>query len=1476
MNKDLQAILNIIQQSEHLSVDEKNTISKSLKDANKELEITSFKLDRTEEVKRTTAILLEETIEELEQKRKAVEAQNKKLEIETSLERVRTVAMGMRKAGDLLDICQTLFAELHTLGFGELRNAMINIFDNDLISFLNYDYSDDAGKTITTHYYDSHPVIKKQIEEIRSSHHAFSETVFSGKDLDDWRSFRKEKGEKDDPKMDDVRELFYYFYSIGTGAIGISTYRSITAEKLNVLKRFRNVFDLAYRRFIDIEQAEAQAREAKIEAALERARTQSMLMQHSNELNDTLQVFHQQLQLFGINSDFSFLWLPDEANDKHVFWATWAEEKNNSTILKSKALAYPLDRNEPYTAECLAVWKSGELVHTYKVPPAEVKNYFAAWEELLSGAEKLKAEFFPGGLDYVEAYMKYGCFGIVISRLLTEDEKQILRRFTVEFERAYTRFLDLQKAEAQTREAQIEAALEKVRGRAMAMHKSDELLDAGELLYRELSRLGIVSVTCGYVLMDDEEKIGWIYAASPADGTILPKPTGLPHSSKVMGSIKASWKRQERFHVVELDQQATIEHHTYLAKNSIDFLFTLEEFLSILPERAVLHSFNFKQGYLLVVGGVRLTSAQEEMVVRFTKVFEMTYRRFLDLQQAEAQAREAKIEAALEKVRSRTMAMQRSEELGEVATLLFKQVGELGIKAWSTGFNIWKEGNTSYIDWMSSPLGGFLEPYTLDLTTHSVFKEISEARKRGEDFFVSDIEGEQLVETYELLSSYGDKEQFKKILESGFQFPTRQINHYVFGAQVSLLFITYKPCPEAWDVFKRFGKVFEQTYTRFLDLKRAEAQARESQIETALERVRSRSMAMQKSDELRDVIQVIYEQLVQLGFKNYNAGFVMDYRESDDWNLWMADTYLAYPANVHIPYLDHPQANAFKEAKEKGFDFYTSRLTFDEKNRWFKLIFEYLPGMTEEIKEALLDGPGLTTSCVFMKNVALFILNLAGIPFSDSENVILKRFGKVFEQTYTRFNDLKQAEAQAREAVKQASVDRIRAEIASMRTTNDLERIQPLIWNELTTLGVPFTRCGVFIMDEEHEQVHTFLSTPEGKAIATLHVPFEFNLSIITNGVLYWGKKKIYKEHWDAAAFTKAWIKLSSLRETSIDSPQAEHPPESLYLQLLPFLQGMLYVGSDAPLNDEELQLVQNLADAFSTAYARYEDFNKLESAKAQIEKTLVDLKQAQAQLVQAEKMASLGELTAGIAHEIQNPLNFVNNFSEVNKELLAELNEEIEKGNYAEVKNIAKDVAGNEEKISHHGKRADAIVKGMLQHSRSSNATKEPTDINKLADEYLRLAYHGLRAKDKSFNTTLKTDYDETIGNIYIIPQDIGRVVLNLINNAFYTVNEKNVSTLRQAQGLATKEQKYDPTVSISTKKVGDTVEISVKDNGNGIPQKVVDKIFQPFFTTKPTGQGTGLGLSLAYDIVKSHGGELKVETKGGESAEFIICLPA
>jgi signal transduction histidine kinase len=495
----------------------------------------------------------------------------------------------------------------------------------------------------------------------------------------------------------------------------------------------------------------------------------------------------------------------------------------------------------------------------------------------------------------------------------------------------------------------------------------------------------------------------------------------------------------------------------------------------------------------------------------------------------------------------------------------------------------------------------------------------------------------------------------------------------------------------------------------------------------------------------------------------------------------------------------------------------------------------------------------------------------------EDELQIYRRFTSVLSLTYKRYKDLKQAEANARESQIEAGLERVRSRTLAMQKSEELAETAFVLFQQLNLLGVSHERINIGIIREETKTIDFWVTEQGGNQINT-----RFTGSITEPIVL----AKIYAG-WKA-----------DLKSMTIDITGQELKDWIVYLQNdigIPFnpaflhkrrvqsvsffSKGVLVVTTPEPPPAETIQLLERFAAVFNLTFTRFNDLKlaeahaeqaeqdliKLQIEKKRAEDALTELKATQTQLIQSEKMASLGELTAGIAHEIQNPLNFVNNFSEVNKELIGEMRAEIEKGNLEEVKTLAADIESNEEKINHHGKRADTIVKGMLQHSRSSSGVKEPTDINGLCDEYLRLSYHGLRAKDKSFNATMKTDFDSSIGKINVIPQDIGRVVLNLLTNAFYAVDEKKKSGIPH----------YEPTVSIGTKKLGGHVEISVTDNGNGIPQKVLDKIFQPFFTTKPTGEGTGLGLSLSYDIVtKGHGGELKVETNEGEGTAFIVIL--
>jgi signal transduction histidine kinase len=1394
----------------------------------------------------------------------------RELKIESSLEKVRIMAMAMTDRDDMLKICRAISNQLKMLGVKEIRNVQTAIFYTDRGTYVNYEYYTRHRKSIITETsYKHHEIDKNFAKKMLKGKGEIYFNHLNGKKLKEWLNFQKTTNVFIDKFLATASSLNYYWYSLGPVALGMSTYHPLAKDEENLFRRFTNVFELAYRKYFDIENAEA-----------------------------------------------------------HV------------------------------------------------------------------------------------------------------------------------------------KEAQIQASLEKVRAGSLAMHKSDELIEAGELLFDELRKLGIKSLSSGYVIMDEEEKIGWTYAPNPATGKIY-EPLGLVHTeTNEMRKVLSSWKKREPLSIVEMNEQETIAHQTFVAENGLlkngmnSHWITPAQLIALSPKKLSLQNFNFKQGYLMIVGGNRLNERETDLMLRFTKVFQQTYTRFLDLQKAEAQAREAKIEASLERVRSRTTAMKNSNELAEVALSLFQQVKELGIEAWAAGFNIWQPNDAAYIDWITGPTGAFLEPYTVPSDCHPITRAVRDAKQSGNDFFVSYMEGQEAKEVYDLLNRFADKGQFEQFKGLGIAFPEHQYNHFVFGAQVSLMFITYEPCPDAWDIFKRFGKVFEQTYTRFLDLQKAEAQAREAQVEAALERVRSRSIGMRNSEELKEVIKVVYDQFVHLNVNIDHAGFVVDYIPKGDWHFWIADKQ-DIPAKISTPYFDSVWGLAFNEAKEKGTNFFTTHLNFEEKNKFYRELLSYVPGLPEESINFYMGCAGVGASTALSENVSLYIENFSGKMYTDEENKILMRFGNVFQQTYTRFLDLQKAEAQTREAqieaalervrvrtmamqksselpeaahvifqqllvlgenpiqstigimneteraiefsatewaggggridrtfnaeidepslinkaykawkekkksfvvdlqgeeldawleyrnkitntnvrnqdtevrrvvtfaffsrgaltfstpvprpeesvrllerfaaefdmtytrfldlqkaeastkeaIKRAALDRIRADIASMRTVDDLDRITPLIWSELTVLGIPFVRCGVFIMDDEQEQIHTFLSTPDGNAIGA------FDLSYHTPGnfsdiVRHWHQKKMYVNHWDVKDFSGLADLL--IQEGAVHNREqylSSIPGEGVWLHFLPFNQGMLYVGNIMELSKEDLDIIHSVADAFSTAYARYEDFNRLEAAKKQVDSTLNELQATQKQLVQSEKMASLGELTAGIAHEIQNPLNFVNNFSEVSNELIEELNAERAKPKTERDENVENEILDNIrqnlEKINNHGKRADGIVKGMLQHSRSSSGQKELTDINALADEYLRLAYHGYRAKDTSFNAKFETKFDTAIQKMNIIPQEIGRVLLNIISNAFYAVNEKRKM---KANG-------YEPAINIVTNRSGNQVCIAVSDNGNGIPKNISDKIFQPFFTTKPTGSGTGLGLSLAYDIIKAHGGEITVATKEGEGSEFVIRLPA
>ncbi len=668
-----------------------------------------------------------------------------------------------------------------------------------------------------------------------------------------------------------------------------------------------------------------------------------------------------------------------------------------------------------------------------------------------------------------------------------------------------------------------------------------------------------------------------------------------------------------------------------------------------------------------------------------------------------------------------------------------------------------------------------------------------------------------------------------------------------------------------------------------------EQKNKELQIEAALERVRVSAMAMDKSEDLTKAVTIVFSELENLGLKTVRCGIGIFNDQTNKVNIWTASldsgnriANLSGDENLEGHPLLEGVFNSWKQQTD-----YSYKLEGDDLVRYYQVVSE----SNVPVEAPVLNSDSATQfyHCVMFPAGGLFAFG--DYEFSDEAKLLMKRFAEVFHISFIRHLDLKKAEEQAREAKVEAALERVRSRTLAMQSSNELAETAAEVFKQLIGLGIEPNRLYIGIVKDESGDMEMWATDEDGTQVGQ---KFMFNKNENVS------VKKLY-DGW--AAKEKSVI---------VDMGGKELEDYFHYLNEvmhIPFIGGLTqkrrvqsvayfskgFIGMASPdgQGNETIQLLERFAAVFNLTFTRFndlkiaeahaqqaeEDLIKLQTEKKRAEDALTELKSTQTQLIQSEKMASLGELTAGIAHEIQNPLNFVNNFSEVSKELLDEMKDAIEKGDTEDAIEIMNDVVQNLEKINHHGKRADGIVKGMLQHSRSSTGSKEPTDINALADEYLRLAYHGLRAKDKSFNATMKTDFDESLQKINVIPQDIGRVLLNLINNAFYAVNEKSSSAKAS-------EDKYEPTVSVSTKKINGKVEISVKDNGYGIPESVKEKIFQPFFTTKPTGQGTGLGLSLAFDIVtKGHGGELKVGNlsaeaaaqagKEGEGSTFIIQLP-
>jgi signal transduction histidine kinase len=1199
---------------------------------------------------------------------------------------------------------------------------------------------------------------------------------------------------------------------------------------------------------------EGKNRELEIEAALERLRSRSMAMHKSEELADLSFELVKQVHALGIDTWFCAFNIYDDDSEGSLEWGSNAQGTYE-------------EYRTPREGIFLRYYKAGQEGETLLINEIDEKECPGHYEYLCSlpgVGEQLLAmkdagiSFPTSQIDHV-AFFKYG-YIIFITFEPAPEAHDIFKRFAKVFEQTYTRFLDLKKAEFQAREARIETSLERIRATAMSMQKADGLLDVVQILHKELNALGVPEIRNTSInIFDDVNEKFLNYEYSDYNDKTAYEVDYNSHPSNLQFVSKMR-EHAEDFMITEFTGNDLKEWKKWIKNQGQKLDSALEQ-----AECLYYYDYSIGLGSIGISTFSPISKVHLEILNRIRNVFNLAYRRYADITLAEAQAREAQIELALERIRAQVTAMQESSELLDIVVMMQAEFTKLGHEAHYFWHMRWLPDK--YIKALTNGegtrIGNVLE---LPRGFHGL-QTMLDWEKTDEPSAVFALDPETAADYIDKMIKLG---RFQEIDHSapgpdevrdmgGLTFVMARTTHgeigYTLPGEV--------PDPPEEDIatLVRFAGVFDLAYRRFEDLKSAEKQNRETQIDLALERVRSKAMAMNSSEDLGLTVDTFFSELKGLNLSPHRCGVgIVD-----------GDTRI-----VKIQAID---TNPDQESKKIVGDLkLAGHPVLDEIFKHWQSQEEYFPVLhgKEIVEYYKVMNPQVTFHNFADDEVQYgyyFYFKEGGVyawtdkELQEQDLQIFRKYTSVLSLTYRRYLDLKDAEAKTREAIKQSSLDRIRGQIASMRTATDLHQITPLIWNELKILEVPFFRCGVFIVKDNKKHVQVYLTTPEGKSLGVLDLDIEMS-ELTRDTVKSWRKKEVYQTHWNRKEFiawTREMMKLHQIK-TPEEYQGDEKPPESLYLHFIPFSQGMLYVGNTEQLENEKIDLVISLAEAFSFAYARYEDFVVLEEAKERVENALSDLKATQTQLIHAEKMASLGELTAGIAHEIQNPLNFINNFSEVNKELITDLQEEIINGNKEEIMAIANDIGQNEDKINHHGKRASSIVKGMLEHSRAGGNQKEPTDINALADEYLKLAYHGLKAKNKTFNAEFKLEAEKNLPKVNVITQDIGRVLLNLINNAFFSVSERKQQP----------NNGYKPEVIVTIKKLGEEIEISVKDNGKGIPEEIRDKIFQPFFTTKPTGQGTGLGLSMSYDIItKGHGGNIEVRSKTGEGTEFIVRLP-
>ncbi len=1298
------------------------------------------------------------------------EAQAREAQTEAAMERIRGRALAMRSSEELMDVVIELRRQIDSLGQLDLEASVVHLYPEDGSMFESIAAvrpPGEEGEIVLANIQfpvDATPRIVEMISLYRSDQTEYT-LEFNKEQAEAWQEVmiehapmiaERREGFVDRIKKTD-RSEFWNFADFRGGSLLLVTHSPASGDTEDVLRKAAHVFDLAYQRFKDLEVAESQAREAQIEAALERVRGRALAMRDSIELIDIIvAIKHEVNELSGGDVWESNVILDEDEHTLRIWHVADvpAEERERIT---SAGITYPklADPKHPWLQQ---IAHSDEPYRDIIMDREEINLCIVSLEHYIPkfGAQ-LRQWFEKGNFDFEHtciAAINRGWLTLQFLKTPPDDIESCLTRMASVLSMAMNRADELQKAEAQTREAQIEAALERVRGRAMAMHSSEELMDVSLELRAQMALLGQKDLeVCAIHLYETDPEFfeSWGAMRPPGhEGEILTGKSRFPKTGyEIVEETLAMYHSDESEYVIvnegakaqgfmEMVQKNAPEVFEMISKKVID---------GDAPTRAFWSMADFSGGSLVMVTYEPPADKSRDLLRRCANVFDLAYRRFLDLQEAEEGAREAQIEFSLERVRGRTAGMRDSAEWGEVLGIAFEEMRRVGF---DINMSVLVQYDTSTWDsdfWISG-FGQDIAPisYFTKRVDHPIFDRFLEAFKGEEDFFHISFGGEDKRVYDELLLSQEGWVDAPQSLKDGIRsVPEVHVSCAKLGSGW-IQIASVERLPENMEsLLRRFGAVIRMMNTRFQDLKEAEEAARESQIEASLERIRAVAMAMHDSFQLQQIAGKMHEEFTALGVE---IAFFWYGRELGERHVKAMTAPDGQVAPFPFWYLikGDPLESERDAWKASGDPVHVWE--FDKSRAMVLLDHLYGNGNAgdflprEQHDQLVQQAEGLTIveAKTHAGNLGFSYFGQR-TPTEESKS-ILARFAGAFNLAFKRFQDLEQAEAQAREAKIEASLERVRGRAMAMQKPDDLSDVSILMFDELTTLGVESLRSGISLPLDDGR--YKFLAATKKEDGTTTLVRGNESIDvhpIIRRAFDGWKAQEEYQstplEGEDLVEYYHAVFDTMPLPDWKDRMKTGAAAKEGF--ATFPFVDGWLYTFSHEAYAEEQISVYLRFAKVFGLAYKRYhdltkadEDYKELLAEKARTEVALTDLQATQQQLIEQEKLASLGALTAGIAHEIKNPLNFVNNFAEVSSELMDELADAVSKGDREEVKSLLADLKDNAGQIAKHGHRADSIVRSMMQHARGGVSTEEEVDFNEYIDEYAGLAWHGMRARSR------------------------------------------------------------------------------------------------------------------------------------------------